>query len=63
MGGEIGESAAEKSESEIVEEKIAAKIISDFYFGEEKRKISLFGESLSNLREYDESWEQFINGN
>ena len=63
LGGEIGESAAEKSEQEIAEEKIAAKIISDFYFGEEKTKISLFGESLSNLRKYYESWEQFINGN
>ncbi|MBR6013437.1 MAG: type IV secretory system conjugative DNA transfer family protein [Selenomonadaceae bacterium] len=62
LGEEIGESTPEKSESEIMEEKLAAKIISDFYFGKEKLKKSLFGESLANLREYDESWEKFING-
>jgi len=62
LGGQIGASAAEKSESEIVEEKIAEKILSDFYFGEKNQKIFLFGESLSNLREYEESWEKFING-
>lgn len=56
LGGQIGASATEKSESEIVEEKIAEKILSDFYFGEENSKIALFGESLSKLREYEESW-------
>jgi len=63
LGGQAGASATEKSESEIIEEKIAEKILSDFYFGDENQKIALFGESLSNLREYEESWEKFINGN
>ena len=63
LGGQIGASTAEKSESEIIEEKIAEKILSDFYFSEENQKIALFGESLSNLREYEESWEQYISGN
>lgn len=61
-GGKTGESAPEKSESEIIEEKIGEKILSEFYFSERNSQILLFGESLSNLREYDESWEKFING-
>ena len=63
LGGQTGESTAEKSESEIIEEKIGEKILSEFYFGEENSRKSLFGESLSKLREYEESWEKFINGN
>ena len=43
--------------------EIAEKIIPDFYFGDKKSKIAVFGESLSNLRGYEESWEKFINGN
>jgi len=43
--------------------EIAEKIIPDFYFGDKKSKIAVFGESLSKLREYEESWEQYINGN
>ena len=63
LGGQVGASETEKSKSEIIEEKIAEKILSDFYFGGENTKIALFGESLSNLREYEESWEQYISGN
>ena len=62
LGGQAGASEAEKSKSEIIEEKIGEKILSEFYFGEENSKIALFGESLSDLREYEESWEKYING-
>lgn len=57
LGGKIGESAAEKYESKIVEE-----IISKIYFGDGEIKIALFGESPADLYEYEESWENFING-
>ena len=63
LGGQAGASETEKSESEIIEGKIAEKILSDFYFCGENTKIALFGESLSKLREYEECWEQYINGN
>ena len=57
LGGKIGESAAEKYES-----KIAEEIISKIYFEDEEIKIALFGESPADLYEYEESWENFING-
>jgi len=57
LGGKIGESAAEKYES-----KIAEEIISKIYFADEEIKIALFGESPADLYEYEESWENFING-
>ncbi len=56
-GGEIRKSAAEKNESKIVDE-----IISKIYFSEGEIKITLFGESPADLLEYEESWENFING-
>ena len=62
LGGKIGESEVKKSQSEIEESKIAEKIITDFYFGDKNSQIVLFGESLSGLREYEESWEKNING-
>ena len=62
LGGEVRESEAEESQSEIAERKIAEKIISSCQFGDENAKIVIFGESLSDLREYEESLEQNING-
>lgn len=62
LGGEAGESEAEESQSEIAERKIAEQIISSYQLGNENTKIVIFGESLSDLREYEESWEQYING-
>ena len=57
LGGEIRKSAAEKPVSKIVDE-----IISKIYFSEGEIKITLFGESPADLLEYEESWENFING-
>ena len=57
LGGEIRKSAAEKTESKIVNE-----IISKIYSNEGEIKITLFGESPADLLEYEESWENFING-
>ena len=62
MGGEVRESKVEESQSEIAERKIAEKIISSYQFCNVNSKIVIFGESLSALREYEESWEKYING-
>ena len=62
LGGEIRESKVEESQSEIAERKIAEKIISSYQFCNGNSKIVIFGESLSALREYEESWEKYING-
>ena len=62
LGGEVGENKVEESQLEIAERKIVEKIISSCQFGNENLKIVIFGESLSAIREYEESWEKYING-
>ena len=62
LGGEVRESKVEESQSKIAERKIAEKIISNYQFCNVNSKIVIFGESLSDLREYEESLEKNING-
>lgn len=62
LGEEIGESALKETQSEIEERKIAEKILTEIYTGQRITKVALFGESLSEIRKYKESWEEYING-
>ena len=60
LGGEIGKGAAEKMQSKLEEIKIARKIMSKFYLNKGNTEITLFGESLTAIKQYEESWEEYI---
>ncbi|MBR0060698.1 MAG: type IV secretory system conjugative DNA transfer family protein, partial [Selenomonadaceae bacterium] len=59
LGGQTGASTLEKQET-AVDEPTSAE---NFSFERDGDSAAMnFGESLSSRREYEESWEQFING-
>ena len=63
LGGQTGASASEEQKSELTERKLVEKIISNLNLDSAGNLGSAkFGESLSAIQEYEESWEQYTNG-
>ncbi|MBQ3450977.1 MAG: hypothetical protein IJG32_01775, partial [Selenomonadaceae bacterium] len=59
FGGQTGTSTLEKTEKAVDE----PTSVENFSFEHDGDSAAMnFGESLSSRREYEESWEQFING-
>ena len=63
MGRQTGASASEEQKSELTERKLVEKIISKLNLDSAGNLGSAkFGEGLSAIQEYEESWEKYKNG-